>query len=528
MTGSTPAAEARGRWGVASPHWMASSAGADVLREGGNAVDAALASAAVLAVVLPNQVAIGGDLIALVGDPDGGTHVLNGSGRAPVGVEVEALRTRGGRMPVEGALTVTVPGLVDGWHELARRWGTRSLSSALARAAALARDGAPVSAGLARDLGQESKRILADPGLSQVLAPGGTLLCEGHTLRQSRLADTLDLIAAGGREAFYTGDIATSLVNFLRTNGSAISAEDFRSHTSTVEKPLTARFGDEEYVASGGNTPGGFFLAGLRAVESFGRHLDPLGPDAGLLCLILARLAAARDARLGDPEVSPSLDSAAIEQLARLAIAEPTPLRAPVGPKPGGDTVAIVAADASGHWVSIIQSVFHAFGSGLLDPVTGVLLQNRGAAFDLAPGSAAVLAGGRRPPHTLMPVLVRDPRSERIIGAHGTMGGRAQPQIHTHLALHLALGRTVREAVSAPRWLVGQMEAGATGTPAISYEQDVPVPALQSLAETGLSLSALAVRDDGAGHAQAIRAGSAGLDVGSDPRADGTALTDQQ
>jgi gamma-glutamyltranspeptidase/glutathione hydrolase len=189
--------------------------------------------------------------------------------------------------------------------------------------------------------------------------------------------------------------------------------------------------------------------------------------------------------------------------------------------------VAIVAADASGHWVSIIQSVFHAFGSGLLDPATGVLLHNRGSSFDLTPGSPAVLAGGRRPPHTLMPVLVRDASSERIVGARGTMGGRAQPQIQTHLALHLALGRTVRDAVWAPRWLVGQMEARATGTPAIRYEQEVPGQALRSLAETGLPLSALAVRDDGAGHAQVIREGPAGLEVGTDPRADGTALTDQ-
>jgi gamma-glutamyltranspeptidase len=527
LSASPRSLQARGRWGVASPHWMASRAGADVLRDGGNAVDAALASAAVLAVVLPNQCAIGGDLIALVGEPDGGTHVLNGSGRAPAGVDVEALRTRGERLPVEGALTVTVPGLVDGWHELARRWGTRSLSSALAGAATLARDGAPVSAGLARDLAKESKRILADPGLSQVLAPGGALLREGQTLRQPRLASTLDLIADGGRDAFYAGEIATSLANRLRANGSAISADDFRIHTSTVEKPLTARFGDEEYVASGGNSPGGFFLAGLRAVESLGRQLDPLGPDAGLLALILARLSAIRDARLGDPAAAPGLDPAAVEQLAKLAIAERIRPAAPPGPKPGGDTVAIVATDASGHWVSIIQSVFHAFGSGLLDPVTGVLLHNRGAAFDLTPGSAAVLAGGRRPPHTLMPVLIRDARSGRIVGARGTMGGRAQPQIHTHLALHLALGRTVRDAVGASRWLVGQMEAGATGTPAIRYEQGVPVPALQSLTATGLPLIVLSARDDGAGHAQVIREGPAGLEVGTDPRADGTALTDQ-
>lgn len=525
MTVSTRSLASSGRWGVASPHAMASEAGADVLRGGGNAVDAALAAAATLAVVLPNQCAIGGDLIALVGLPDGSAQVLNSSGRAPAAVDVESLRSAGDRLPVDGALSVTVPGIVDGWHELARRWGTWPTSTALAVAATAARDGVPVSAGLARDLVLEAKRILADPGLSRVLAPDGTLLREGQTLRQPRLADTLEVIAAGGRDAFYSGDVATSLTGTLRSQGSAMTTEDFSSHASTLEEPLTARLGDEEYLASGGNTQGGFFLAALRAVECLGRLLDPLGPEAGLLCRIQAGLSAARDAQLGDPATAHPLDAAGIEQLARLALADGTPPVRPQGPPPGGDTVAVVAADESGHWVSIIQSVFHAFGSGLLDPATGVLLHNRGAAFDLAPGSAAALEGGRRPPHTLMPVLVRDAGTGRLVGAHGTMGGRAQAQIHTHLALHLALGRTAGDAVSAPRWLVGHMEAGADETPVVHCERDVPDEARRSLVETRVPVEALPVHDDGAGHAQVVRAGVGGLDVATDPRADGAALT---
>lgn len=499
-TGSVRSLEARGRWGVASPHGLASAEGADVLRDGGNAVDAALAAAAVLAVVLPNQCAIGGDLIALVGLPDGSAHVLNASGRAPAGVDVESLRARGDRVPVAGAPSVTVPGVVDGWHELARRWGTRPLTAPLRLAAGVARDGVPVSAGLARDLAGESARIIADAGLAEVLAPGGSVLRQGQALRQPRLAGTLDLLADGGRDAFYTGEVATSLANTLRADGSAITVDDFSTHVSTLEEPLGTRFGGEEYLSSGGNTQGGFFLAGLREIEDLGRLLDPLGPDAGLLCRILTRQSTARDARLGDPAH---------------------------GPEPGGDTVAIVAADGSGQWVSLIQSVFHAFGAGLLDPATGVLLHNRGAAFDLAPGSPALLAGGRRPPHTLMPVLVRDAGTARLVGAHGTMGGRAQPQIHAHLALHLALGRGVLDAVSTPRWLAGRMEAGGTETSTVQYEQDLPEPARRSLAGTGLPLRALPARNDGAGHAQLIRRRAGRLDVATDPRADGAALTDE-
>jgi len=341
------------------------------------------------------------------------------------------------------------------------------------------------------------------------------------------LADTLDAIAAGGPGAFYSGDVAASLVGTLRARGSAMSTEDFAAHTSTIEEPLAARFGDEEYLASGGNTQGGFFLAALRAVERLGRRLDPLGPEAGVLYDILAALAAARDVRLGDPATAPALDDAAVEELATLALAGITAPVAARGPAPSGDTVAVVAADGSGQWVSLIQSVFHAFGSGLLDPATGVLFHNRGAAFDLAPGSAAELAAGRRPPHSLMPVLVRNADSGQIIGAHGTMGGRAQPQIHTHVALHLALGRSAAEAVSAPRWLLGYMEAGADENPVVQHEQDIPEVARLSLAQTGVPARAVPAHSDDAGHAQVIRRGTEGLHVAADPRADGAALTDE-
>ena len=306
-----------------------------------------------------------------------------------------------------------------------------------------------------------------------------------------------------------------------------MSTADFAAHTSTLEEPLAARFGDEEYLASGGNTQGGFFLAALRAVERLDRRLDPLGPEAGLLYNILAALASARDQLLGDPSTASALDDAAIEELATQALAGATASVPPRGPAPSGDTVAIVAADGSGQWVSLIQSVFHAFGSGLLDPATGVLLHNRGAAFDLAPGSAAELAGGRRPPHSLMPVLVREVGTGQLVGAHGTMGGRAQPQIHTHLALHLALGRSELEAVAAPRWLLGHMEVGAGESPVVNVEQDVPEAARRSLARTGVPERTLPPHADDAGHAQVIRRRGQSLHVAADPRADGAALTDE-
>lgn len=535
-------ATAPGGWAVSSPHVLASRAAADVLDSGGTAVDGALAAAAVLTVVYPHQCSVGGDLIALVGTPDGGAHVINGSGRAPAAVDVDAVRQRHSYLPVDGALAVTVPGVVDGWHELARRFGRRPAPAALAFAAGLAREGIPVSDGLARDLAREAGRLAADPGLSQVFLPGGRVLAAGQTLRQPRLADTLDVLADDPR-AFYTGPIAASVVATLRERGSAMTVEDFAAHHGTVGQPLAVPFGAAEYLSSGDNTQGGFFLAGLRVVEiladRLGRALDPLGPDAGVLARVFARLAAERDTRLGelapgdaDSDWLPSVltSEAVAGGLADEILSAAGPPRTAGGRKPSGDTVAIVVTDPEGQWACLIQSVFHAFGAGLLDPGTGVLLHNRGSAFGLRPGSAGELAGGRRPPHTLMPVLVRG-AAGGYVGAHGTMGGRAQPQIHTHLALHLMLGRSPTEAVRAPRWIVGQMEAGPAGTSVVRAESDVPEVARAALGASGLPVQTLAIRDDGAGHAQVVRAvpgagpAARSLRAASDPRADGAALT---
>jgi gamma-glutamyltranspeptidase len=424
------------------------------------------------------------------------------------------------------ALAVTVPGVVAAWHELTRRWGRRPVTAALLPAIAMAREGVPVSPGLARDLARETHRIAADAGLAEVFMPQGSLLPQGALLRQPRLGRTLELIG-GSQEAFYTGDVATSLVQTLRERDSAMTAQDFADHSGTVEEPLSSDFGTETYFSSGGNTQGGFFLAGLRVLDALaaqhGDILDPLGEDAATLAMLLARLAEERDARLGDQQEHSEDQDWLLSVLAsqsktrRLAEEVLQGLPSRLGHarrKPSGDTVAVVVADADGQWVSLIQSVFHAFGAGIMDPHTGVLLHNRGASFDLRPGSAGELRPGRRPPHTLMPVLVRDSPSGRLIGAHGTMGGRAQPQIHTHLALHLARGRTALEAVSA------------------QIEVNVPALARTALADTDLKIELLGARDDGTGHAQVVRAvmwpeaPNGQVSAASDPRADGIALTE--
>ncbi len=249
-----------------------------------------------------------------------------------------------------------------------------------------------------------------------------------------------------------------------------------------------------------------------------------------------ARWPGTRDRLLGDPAdgaglADQVLSPSAADDLAERLLSTPTGVGTEAtaaphaqGPR-SGDTVAVVVADGRGQWVSLIQSTFHAFGAGILDPETGIILHNRGASFSLDPASPNRLGPARVPMHTLMPVLVR--QDGEVIGSHGTMGGRAQPQVHTHVAMHLEAGRSPQAAVAMPRWILGAMEAGVDGPApslAVKVEQDVPQPALAGLKAAGFGTSELPAHDDGTGHFQVVRVVGGELACASDPRADGSAI----
>ncbi|MDN3026075.1 gamma-glutamyltransferase [Streptomyces sp. S.PB5] len=522
------------RWAVATPHAAAGEAAADVLREGGNAVDAALAAAAMLTVVYPNQCSVGGDLLALVGTPDGDVRCVNASGRSPRAVDVESLTAAHDLMPVLGALPVTVPGAVGGWATLADMWGTRSLASALAPAEAAARDGVPVAPGLAHDLARESARLARDPGMRGVFFADGEVLTAGQTLCQPHLARSLALIGSEGPAAMYGGEVGASLVKLLASQGSAMTDEDFAAHTVELSPALAAQYDGVEYLSAGANSQGLYFLQGLKALDvarAARGPLDPLGREAGLVASVLAWTAGDRDRHCADPEWSEApvehlLSDAYARHIAEHALAG-TAVDLLARRKATGDTVAVVVADADGTWVSLIQSVFHSFGAAVLDPGTGIVLHNRGASFSLDPASPNRLAGGKRPLHTLMPVLVRE--GGELVGAHGAMGGRAQPQVHTHMALHLAAGSAPEHAVSVPRWVLGAMEAGVTtGAGVVSTERDVPVAGVHAIEGAGFTVGSLGANDDGVGHGQLVRRvtgdGRPHLAAATDPRADGSAV----
>lgn len=518
-----------------TPHATATQAAQQALEDGGNAVDAALAAAAMLTVLYPNQCSIGGDAIAMVGTADGSAHVVNGTGASAQFLDPADYRDGEGHVPVSGAKSVTVPGLLSAWEMLADVWANRPLSAALHPAATAAAEGVPVAPGVHRDLVREQCLLRQDPGCSEAFFRDGEVLGIGQTLLQGRLAESLRALAEDGTRAFYSGPLGRSLLHTLRNYGSDLTLEDFSRHTSTVETPLATHFNGEEYLSAGGNSQGTFFLQGLAALNSVaeqtGRIPDPVGEEAPVIARILAASAKDRDRLLGDPRYSRIPFTDLLSRKAAAATASSALSgRQLTASTPGhgygrrsGDTVAIVTADSEGNWVSLIQSAFHAFGSAVLDPKTGILLHNRGASFSLRPGAANELAAARKPPHSLMPVLVR--RDGRLIGAHGTMGGRAQPQIHTHLALNLALGLSPAKATERPRWIIGQMEAGPTAANeavTISAEEAVTQQSLQALADAGFQTKKLPPLDDAVGHLQVVRQDREGsFAIGSDPRSDG-------
>lgn len=496
---------------ISTSHSAATRAGADILRQGGNAIDAAIAAAATLCVVYPNNVALGGDLVALVQDPAGRVHFVNATGRAPAAIDLAALRARhGSALPDRGIDTVTVPGGVRGWEMLAGLGATLDWATLLHAARDHAAHGHPVARSVAASIIDERAALEADAGCRATFFTDGRPLAQGDWLRQPALARTLDTLISGGPAAFYEGELAERWVAGLRALGSAITVEDVRAYRPQLDRPLERTVFGRRVLTGPPNTQGFSLLRALRAVE--GESLAaPLGADAGRLAEIFAANNRVRSRWLADPDIGSDGDA-----LVDIAAPDDLPTTKPAT----GDTVGLVAVSDDGWAVSLVQSVYWAFGAAVLEPETGVLFQNRGTSFSLDPEHPAAVAPGRRPPHSLMPVLVLD--GDRLDTAAATMGGQAQPQIHTQLFLRLRGGATAAEATSAPRWVVGAQDDGDTANTLV-IESDVPDDARAALAETSLDPRIVPPHSESLGHSNLIRAVAGGWDAASDPRSDGSA-----
>lgn len=483
---------------LAAPHPEAVAAGRAVVDRGGNAIDAALAAAAMLTVVYPHQCAIGGDLIALVRAPGGETRAVIAAGTAPRAILDAAAGWQA--MPRSGAHPVTVPGMLAGWRAVAGLGATIDLAEHLRHAADTAEDGTVVTDGLDRAISAQREPIAADEGLSGVFAPGGIPLRRGDLLVQPALAATLRALAADP-DAFYRGEIAARLVDFLRGKGGTHDVVDFAEYEPVVEAPVSAVIDGREWMVAGPPSVGPLLLGIAAAAQG----------DPSELVAASIRGVAARGAHLGDPAAG-DVDLRALLDLSGTW----TPRDEP---RPNGDTASVTAVDSHGWAVTIVQSVFQTFGTGLLDPETGVLFHNRGGGFSLDAGSPTRLRPGARPAHTLCPVMVA---GDDVLVVAGCQGGRAQPWILGQLLPALVEpSADPSEILGRPRWVIGDRDLGFD---AFTYVTEPGVdPSLAERAEAaGLDVVAWPRPDDRCGHVNVVRRrpGDA-LDAASDPRADG-------
>lgn len=499
---------------ISTSHSLATEAGAAALEAGGNAIDAALAAAAALCVVYPHNVALGGDLVALVRSPDGVVRFLNATGTSPADQSLERLREKHGeKLPIRGIDTVTVPGGVRGWQALHEYGAKLSWGDHLSDAIRFAEQGVPVSRSLAIGIHDEAEPLQADAGCRALFFPNDAPLQEGDPLSQPVLAQTLRRLAEVGADDFYSGDIAASWIAGLKQLGSRIGAADAANYEVTWGDPLEAEFAGHRVLTSPPNTSGFMMLRALAAVGTGTGIDDPLGSGAGELAQAFRDANAVRAVALADPQ----FDAPTGEELISM-VAPEHPF--PGQPRPTGDTVGISAASSDGWAISFINSVFYRFGTCILEPHTGIIFQNRGTSFSLDPASPNAFAPGKRPSHTLMPVLVL--RGDDVVLVPSSMGGAGQPQIHTHLLLRLLAGATPHEATHAPRWSVG--EPAADGTVSVMVEADVAQDAQQAIANFGFTIDRVPALHEVLGHSNVIRVHAEGFEAASDPRSDGSAV----
>lgn len=509
---------------VASAHPLASEAGLAVLRAGGNAIDAGLATNAVLNVTQVPCCGFGGDAFFLYYEAATGTvHAYNASGRAPAAATIDTLRERGhDTMPGRGPLAVTVPGAVDGWSRLHERFGTRPWTELLAPAIGYARDGFPVSDKLAGWIRGAQGVLRHWPSSAAAMLPHGHPPQPGQRLRQPDLAGTFETLAQQGAQAFYHGAIADEIDHAMREAGGLLTAADLAAHHGDWTTPVGLDYRGYRVLVHGPNSQGWVlpYMLGLVSGRDL-HHLKPAGAEMVHLGVEAKRLAFAdRDAYNTDPEAMPlaveRLLSADYLAARSQAIEDGQAMPDPLPGTPEGDTTYFCVVDAQRNALSVIQSLFHGFGSGFVAGSTGLFLQNRGSYFSLEPGHVNALAPGKRTAHTLVSAMVLQDGRPAIVP--GSMGGDGQPQILYQLLIRmLDLGCNPQQAIEQPRWVHGQHD----GEPALHLESRFDPAVAEELRRIGHRIELLSDWADLCGHAQIIAIDEHGLCGGADPRGDG-------
>jgi gamma-glutamyltranspeptidase/glutathione hydrolase len=444
---------------VATSQPLATEIGVATLRRGGSAVDAAIAANAALGLTEPTSCGIGGDLFALVFDAASGRlHGLNASGRSPLSLTLEGLlEVRLPLIPERGALAVSVPGAVDGWCELSARFGRLPLRDLLEPSIAYAREGFPVTEVIGASW-QAQADLLADyPGFAAVYMPGGRAPAAGEPFANSGLARAYELVASEGRAGFYAGPVAAAIEQSVRGNGGSLGREDLAAHRSEWVEPVATTYRGWKVFELPPNGQGIAVLQMLNILEGFDLGSLEWGGVDHLHLLIEAKKLAFEDR--AKFYADPAFATVPIERLVskeyaatRRALldvkrATPAPTHGAAG---AGDTVYLTTADAAGNIVSLIQSNYMGFGSGVTVAQFGFGLQNRGSQFALDPRHANVYAPGKRPFHTIIPAFAE--RDGEALLAFGVMGAAMQPQGQVQVLTNLLdFGMGLQGAGDAPR-----------------------------------------------------------------------------
>ena len=518
---------ARSRRGmVVSPHHLASQAGLDVLKDGGNAVEAAVAVAACLAVVYPHMTGIGGDGFWLIAEPDGKVRAIDACGRSAANAQLP-LYDGLTAIPWRGPLSAnTVAGTISGWAAaLESTRGTLPPGRLLRDAIHYAEAGTFVTRNW------ESAALIAgvrgQPGsYEDIFEPRGRPLCEGDRVVQSALASTLRQLADEGFDSFYRGRLAEAIASDLAMVGSPLAIGDFNEHAAADPEPLSISVTGVRLFNTAPPTQGLASLLILALFDRLGiaeRHGESSFAHVHGLVEATKQAFLIRDAQVGDPAwmtLDPQAllnDGAALDAMA----ARIDPRRAAPWPQApsAGDTTWFAAIDGEGRAASVIQSLYFEFGSGVVLPRTGIVWQNRGASFRLAEGGWNALKPRRKPFHTLNPAMARF--DDGRLMAYGTMGGEGQPQTQAAVFTRYAqFGMPLQQAVTAPRWLLGRAWGDPSAT--LKLEDRFARSLYAGLRSAGHAVELVAPFETLMGHAGAIvRHPGGALEGASDPRSDG-------
>ena len=490
---------------VIAPHAMAATSqplatqiALDVMKQGGSAVDAAIAANAALGLMEPTGAGIGGDLFAIVWDSKTKRlYGLNASGRSPKSLSYVALKAEVDRqnlkeIPILGPLPVSVPGAVDGWFLLHEQFGRLPMPSLLAPSIRYAREGFPVSDVIASGWRSNVRSLLKYPGIREQFTRDGEGPAKGQMWTNANLASTYEAIARGGRDAFYKGEIARRIADYMKRQGGYLDYDDLASHHGEWVEPVSVNYRGYDVWELPPNGQGIAALQALNILEGYDLHKFGFGsPEHVHLVIEALKLAFADRAKLyADPDfvktpVKQLLDKDYAKDRRSLIQMERAMQRVETGAAfKGSDTIYLTTADAEGNMVSLIQSNYAGMGSGMAPEGLGFILHDRGQQFSLEPGHANVYAPGKRPFHTIIPAFIT--KDGRPWVSFGVMGGDMQPQGHVQIVLNLIdFGMNLQEAGDAPRiyWVTPQQPTGGVMTDGgkVNLESGFPETTLRAL-----------------------------------------------